>query len=391
MTHHPAQKLRIMHCLRAPVGGLFRHVRDLATAQAALGHEVGVIADRLASDRLTEQRLTDLSQHLTLGLARVPMTRDLGWQDVAAFREIRSLMAARKVDVLHGHGAKGGAYARLVGGRMKAAAETIGVFYTPHGGSLHYAPGSPKGVLYLGLERFLARSTDRIIFESAFSSQVFNANVGAGICPGAVIHNGLLPTEFGQHAPAADATDIVFVGELRHLKGVDLLINALASLRDRSQGRPGRKVTATIVGDGPDAAEFKALASSIGLDGQVTFPGAMPARQAFPLGRVLAMPSRAESFPYIVLEAAAAAVPMVTANVGGISEITDGTDTKLIKPDDAAALAAALEHTLADLDGARQRAARLQTVVAQRFTVDRMTQAILDVYQTPAADVAKAA
>ena len=60
--------LRIIHCLRAPVGGLFRHVRDLAIAQAARGHQVGVIADSNAHDRLTEQRLADLIPHLALGL-----------------------------------------------------------------------------------------------------------------------------------------------------------------------------------------------------------------------------------------------------------------------------------------------------------------------------------
>ena len=54
------QNLRILHCLRAPVGGLFRHVCDLAAEQARRGHAVGVVCDAVAQDPLTEQRLAAL-------------------------------------------------------------------------------------------------------------------------------------------------------------------------------------------------------------------------------------------------------------------------------------------------------------------------------------------
>ena len=64
-----------------------------------------------------------------------------------------------------------------------------------------------------------------------------------------VVHNGVTAEEFAEVAPQADATDIVFIGELRMLKGVDVLLDAIAQL-----AREGRSVTATIVGDGPDAA-----------------------------------------------------------------------------------------------------------------------------------------
>lgn len=380
---HQAQStpLRIIHCLRAPVGGLFRHVHDLAIAQAARGHQIGVIADSNAHDRLTEQRLADLSPHLALGLTRVPMTRDLGWHDITAYREIRALLTRLNVNVLHGHGAKGGAYARLVGASAKAMANScnptqLRVFYTPHGGSLHYPPSSLKGRVYLGLERRLAKSTDGLIFESAYSSRIFAANVGADLCPSAVIPNGVLPSEFGQHSPAENATDIVFIGELRHLKGVDVLLHALAQIRLHQN----RALTATIVGEGPDAGQFKALSFRLGLDRMVQFTGAMPAAKAFPLGRVMVMPSRAESFPYIVLEAAAASIPLVATAVGGIPEITAGTDTQLIIADDVSALATALDRAFAELPLAQQRAKRLQQAVAQRFTVDTMTTAVLKMY-----------
>ena len=62
----------------------------------------------------------------------------------------------------------------------------------------------------------------------------------------------------------------------------------------------------------------------------------MPARAAFALGRLMVAPSRAESLPYIVLEAAAAAVPLITTNVGGIPEVFGPQAGRLVAPGDAA-------------------------------------------------------
>ncbi len=125
--------------------------------------------------------------------------------------------------------------------------------------------------------------------------------------------------------PRPDATDILFVGELRKIKGVDILLYALAELK------LGGPVTATIVGSGPDAERLKAMASALGLDGLVTFAGALPVREAFSLGRVKVVPSLAESFPYVVLDATAAGMPLIATNVGGIPEIVADTDTVLIE------------------------------------------------------------
>ena len=79
-----------------------------------------------------------------------------------------------------------------------------------------------------------------------------------------------------------------------------------------------QKVTATIVGSGPAAGDLQAEARRLGLDAHVTFTGAMSARKAFGLGRIMVVPSLAESFPYVVLEAAAAGLPLISTSVGGI-------------------------------------------------------------------------
>jgi glycosyltransferase involved in cell wall biosynthesis len=369
-----AEGLRIIHCFRAPVGGLFRHVLDLSGAQAARGHDVGYIIDSTVADPLTESRLAQAAQHLRLGITRLPMGRLPSPRDLATSRAVRDAARNLRADVLHGHGAKGGAYARLAARDLRADGRNVATFYTPHGGSLHYPLASPQGLVYTAIERFLARYTDGLIFESDFIRRVYDRRVGAGRVPSRVVPNALQPVDFTPHKSNPDAADFLFIGELRQLKGVDVLLRALAEIAARFP------VRAVIVGAGPDAAAFHSLAEDLKIGNLVDFPGAMPARAAFALGRCLVVPSRAESMPYIVLEAAAAGMPMLATDVGGIPEIINGTDTPLLPPGDVGALAQAMQAFLDAPAVAKERATRLQAAVAERFTVERAAGEVLAFY-----------
>lgn len=368
-----AWPLRILHILRAPVGGLFRHVRDLALEQSALGHDVGVLVDSTSCDRLTEERLSALERGLTLGLHRTAMPRSPGPSDLPAILATRRLARDLDIDVLHGHGAKGGLYARL-GGRMWPGRTPVR-FYTPHGGSLHYFGGSPKGRAYIATEAALARMSEGVIFESAYAEEIYTRAIGTAGAAQRVIPNGLSPEDFDVVVADEDAAEFVFVGELRELKGVDLLMRALARLNFASPPR------AVIVGDGPDATRFHAMAHELGLAHQVTFTGALPARRAFTMGRVLVMPSRAESLPYVALEAAAAGLPLIASNVGGLPEIVRGSSTRLVASDNVEALACAMTATIDASEEARAGAVQLRSLIAQRFTIAKMTSAVLSFYR----------
>jgi glycosyltransferase involved in cell wall biosynthesis len=369
--------MRILHCLRAPVGGLFRHVLDLAEEQANRGHDVGILADSNAEDRLTSAKFASVAPRLTLGLARVPMRRQPGLGDLFATRAVRAHAAKLDLDVLHGHGAKGGAYARLAARGLARRGQRIASFYTPHGGSLNLKPGSIEQRVLMLIERGLESVTTGLIFESAHAARVYRERISAKGAPHRIVPNGLKIADFKSVKPGPDATDVLFVGELRHLKGVDILLDALAELKDR-------RVTTTIVGSGPDEAAFKEMSSALGLADLVRFTGALPIRKAFALGRVMVVPSRAESFPYVVLEASAAGVPLIATNVGGIPEIVAGSDTALIEPGNISALVASLTATLDDPQSALDRAARLKARVTRKFTVAAMTDSILSFYAASA-------
>ena len=366
--------MRILHCLRAPVGGLFRHVLDLAGEQAARGHDVGIFAGSNTDDALTAAKFAKLSPHLTLGIARTPMSRQPGLGDFRAYRSVLAHAEPLQLDVLHGHGAKGGAYARLTARALRRRGQNVKTFYTPHGGSLNYKPGSAQARVFLAGEKLLERMTSGLIFESDFAARVYENRIGFDHAPYRVIHNGVQPDDFAERVLAADARDILYIGELRAIKGVDMLLQALSHLNVE------RPTTATIVGSGPDSDKLKAQAVALGLSDKAIFTGAMPARQAFGLGRIMAVPSLAESFPYVVLEAAAAGISLVSTSVGGIPEIVAGTDTELIEAGDAQALARALRFALDNPTVTLAKAAHLKANVAAKFTVAGMTTAVLDFY-----------
>ncbi|CEJ13503.1 Putative glycosyltransferase EpsD [bacterium YEK0313] len=364
--------LAVLHVMRSPVGGLFRHVVDLAREQTARGHRVGLVADASTGGARADALLSSLAGELALGVTRIAMSRELGPSDWSAGRHVAQKLAALDVDVVHGHGSKGGAYARLVGGRALKV-------YTPHGGSLHYRRSTPVGFLYLGLERLLAARTDLFLFESAYGRDAFRAKVCEPRGLVRVVHNGVGPDEFEPvaHGEAGSAiTDLLFIGELRRLKGVDVLIEALAALAER-----GRRLTATIVGAGPDSQAFQDLAAKRGLVGSIVWPGPLPARAAFARGRLMIVPSRAESLPYVVLEAAAAGLPQIATAVGGLAEIFGPDAGLLVAPGDPAALAAAIAARLDDPAEANAQAVRLRERVRSAFSVTAMTDGVLAAYR----------
>lgn len=367
--------MRILHCLRAPVGGLFRHVLDLAGEQARRGHDVGIIADKNTEDRLTGPKFAAIAPSLKLGVHRIPMSRQPGIGDYAAYRAVEKHARTIKPGVLHGHGAKGGAYARLTARTLSRSGQTVKTFYTPHGGSLHFKAGTVQSAIFLSAERTLERYASGLIFESAYAAGVYRERIGEPKVPYRVIPNGLMPADFERATPKPDVSDVLYIGELRGLKGVDLLLDALSALNRT------RAVTATIAGAGPDGEKLKARAHDLGLSNQVVFTGALPARTAFTLGRIMVVPSRAESFPYVVLEAAAAGLPLISTSVGGIPEITSGTATRLIEAGSSQAIQNAITAVLDDPSAAAARANELRANVEEKFTVNAMTAAVLDFYQ----------
>lgn len=359
--------MRILHVFRTPVGGLFRHVRDLTRGQQARGHQAGILCDSTTGGETAAKLLQEAAPHCALGVERIPISRFPGLGDLSGVRAVVQHARAIRPDIIHCHGAKGGLYGRLAARRLGIAS-----VYTPHGGSLHYKWTSPAGAAFLGVEWLLARVGSGMVFVCRYERDVFESRIGVGRKPQAIVHNGLWPEEFAGIPLKPDAADILFIGDMRLLKGVDVLIDALAQCNGK------RRTTAILVGDGPDMEPFKTRVKALGLADVVRFPGRMAATEALARGRLLVMPSRAESFPYVVLEACAAGKPLIASDVGGIPEILE--KVQLVPPGDADVLAARLTSVLADPVGMAQRAQAARETIRRKFTADAMVKGVLDLY-----------
>jgi glycosyltransferase involved in cell wall biosynthesis len=363
--------LRILHAVRAPVGGIFRHILDLANGQVDRGHHVGLIADSLTGGERAEAALAAIAPRLELGVHRLAIHREPFPADVLVWAHFRRLIRRLNPDVLHGHGAKAGAFIRL-----KTSSKGIIRVYTPHGGSLHYPLNTIKGKLYSRLERALMNSTDLFLFESAFARDTYQRTIGTPKGLVRCVFNGVTAEEFDAIVKADDATEIVYVGEFRHIKGADLLIDAVARLR--ADGRP---VRLTLAGDGEELEALKAQIQRLGLTEAIRFIGHVKARYGFSKGNVLVVPSRGDSMPYVVIEAAAAGIPMLAANVGGIPEIFGSHTEALFPPNIASAMADAIESALEDPGAALARAKSLRERIFLYFSQKAMVEGVLAGYR----------
>jgi glycosyltransferase involved in cell wall biosynthesis len=370
----PPRNLRIVHCFRSPVGGIFRHVRDLTAAQVAAGHSVGIVCDSSTGGAFEEELFEAMAGRLALGIHRTPMQRHIGPGDIASAWRTFQIVRELQPDVLHGHGAKGGVYARLFGSLLRVSRSRVARLYSPHGGSLHYDEASLTGKVFFALERAMSRFTDTLLFVSHYERRTYRQKVGKPPIPNVLIHNGLQMAEFEPVAAGKDAADLLYIGMMRDLKGPDIFIDAMALCEKQLK----RELSAVMVGDGDGLPRYQAQAAGYGIAGRIRFLPPMPARAAFALARLVVVPSRAEAMPYIVLETLAAGKPMIATAVGGIPEIFGANSPALVSPDPSS-LAERMAAALADPD-AYDRLMPATAELKARFGADVMAAAIERAY-----------
>ncbi len=367
----PNPKLNILYVLRAPIGGLFRHVLDLAKELEGRGHKVGMVIDGAHSYIQTEEWHKDMKQHFKLGIHTLPMSRLLGFSDFSNPFALNKLARKLEIDVLHGQGAKGGFFARLAKPKNTVA------LYTPHGGVLNYNKKSLAGKIFRFIEKILMVRTNAMPFESAFVKREYLEQIGTPKFPNPVIHNGLAEEEFLPLKKPKKTYDFAFIGELRDVKGIEFLIDALAELKNTKN----KSISLVIAGSGPLKQTIEEKIKFSDLEKNVTLVGVRPAREILAMGRCLVIPSLKESLPYVLLEATAACVPIITTNVGGIAEIFGPSADNLIEPANKEVLVQAMSEFLDNEKAAQQLAKTRFEYTHENFLVTNMVDQIENLYQ----------
>jgi glycosyltransferase involved in cell wall biosynthesis len=168
--------------------------------------------------------------------------------------------------------------------------------------------------------------------------------------------------------PAAPVRRVVAMGRLTPQKGFDLLITAFARV---AGARPDW--TLTIAGEGPEREALESLVADLDLQGRVTLPGVVDAREHLDGADLFVLSSRYEGFPNALMEAMAAGLAVIAFDCqSGPSEIVrDGVDGVLVPAEDTAGLASQLERLMDD-PALRSRLGEAARDVVDRFSIERV-------------------
>lgn len=386
------------HSLPLHSGYTFR-TRAIMSAQAASGIEVrGITGLRHAADGPVAEVADGLLFHRTAGEAGGPAgLRE--WREIGRLADaIVALAKDWRPDVLHAHSPALCGQAAIRAGRALGIPVVYEIRAFWEDAAVGNGTGREGSVKY----RLTRALEDRVVAEADAVFTICHGLrddlIGRGHPAGKIglSPNGVDLSLFGE-VPARDdalaaelgfdAGDPVigFIGSFYDYEGLDILVDAMTTLRER---HPGARLL--LVGGGPVDAALKARVAAAGLDDAVRFTGRVPHSEVeryYSLVDVLAYPRKASRLTELVtplkpLEAMAQGRLVAASDVGGHRElVTDGETGVLFAPDDSEACA----ESLADLLDARHTwpalRARAEAHVRERHDWARNIRRYQDVYQ----------
>ena len=331
--------LRVSHWLYPDeVGGGEYHVHALSRDQAAMGHDVTVLK---VTDNVDEVRRETRHRYEVI---YCPATVNLLKNEIS-IAAARRILGAKEFDVVHAHShfyfsTNLAALKRRVGG--------VPLAITNH--SL-YSQSAPERLFRYYLKtigRWTLNSAD-VVF--CYTEEERKATREIGVTADIeVIANGVDAEQFRPDGPGSDLIDpdapsVLFVGRLVEGKGPHHAIDAMERVRT---DHPDARLY--MVGDGPLREEFEEDIRSRGLEPAVEFLGLIEYDEmpgVFRSADVLVLPSRAEGFPRVVMEAMASGTPVVCTNLDQIVDVVEGAGVT-VEWGDTTRIGTALSRLLAD-------------------------------------------
>ena len=344
----PDRRVKVLIALEGVIGGALRHLDLLLrhTDPEQFDLHLAVSARRSAHVREDFRRWREAGW----AVHEIEMRREASPPaDLRALAALVALCRRERFQVVHTHCAKAGFLGRPAG-RIWGA-RTV---HTPHVFPFSHDFPRARRALYLRLERLAARWTDRFIMLTEYQRNLLLQHRLAPAERAVVVPNGIEPDEFGREDQASaraalglagGAAVALFAGRFTEQKGSDVLLEAARLLQARGAGP-----VVVAVGEGPQERRLREQIELHRLGDRVLLRGwsdKMPLYYA--ACDLVVMPSRAEGLPYVVLEAKAAARPVLASLVCGMEELIEhGRDGWLVPPQNPEALARLLAELCAD-------------------------------------------
>jgi glycosyltransferase involved in cell wall biosynthesis len=313
------------------------------------------------------------------------LSREIGPRDAIALVELLRLIRRERPLIVHTHTAKAGTLGRLAAWLARVPV----VVHTYHGHVFRGYFSPAKTRFFVGVERWLARRTDRLLsvspqvrrelLELGIGTPERSAVVPLGLDLDPFLNGGAggrLRRELGIE-PAAPV--VAIVARLVVIKAHEVFFEAASIV---SRRRPDARFL--VVGDGERRAELEALVARLALGRAVHFLGwrrDLPA--IYRDVDVVALTSRNEGSPVSLIEAMAAGRPVVATGVGGVPDLVEhGVNGYLVGPDQPAELADALLALLADPGRREAFGGAGRKRVYPAFAADRLLRDIDALYAT---------
>jgi glycosyltransferase involved in cell wall biosynthesis len=356
--------IRLLVVSQPSSAGVPRHVLDLVSHLDRRRFRVDIACPTTSQLWRDTEGMVDIVRH--------PFTsrRGPGWADVDSLARLLPLV--RHADVIHAHSSKAGFLVRLA---AVLSGRTGSCVFTPHGWSFWAFSGARERI-YRQLERLAAGWCGTIVAVSHFERSCGLESAVGRRHQYRVIPNGLAPDRFDM-PPRPVPGRVLLVGRLARQKCPELALRAMHRL---TQEVPGAHLD--VVGEGPLRARMEQMVTSLQLGQHVRLLGH---RDDIPAllsrGACLLLTSEYEGCSLSVLEAMAAGLPVVAADVGGITELIEHGRTGYIAERTPASLAAALRAVLLDPSGARRMGRAAREEARRRFSLDRMVADTVGIYE----------
>jgi glycosyltransferase involved in cell wall biosynthesis len=333
----------------------------LAECAAAAGHEPLVVSP-------TDGPALERARAAGIETRVVPLGRTL---DVAAARRYARFLRAERADLLHTHTHLAGNVVGRVAGRL-ARIPVVAHMHIENA----FRSGRAGRALQIALDDATARLCGRILAVSAATRDSL-VRQGYPRRRLEVVYNGVDPARV-EPLRLVEGPVILHVGRLAPVKGQLVLIRALALV----EGAVAVLVGRDLEREGAYQRELEREAERLGVHERVVFAGLRDDVPRLLAGcDLLALPSRVEGLPLVVLEAMTQARPVVATPVGGIPElVVDGETGVLVPCDDPAPLAEAVRSLLAEPERAARLGAAGRQRVEERFSPEAMCRRVLEVY-----------
>ncbi len=297
---------------------------------------------------------------------------------IAAFLRLAGCFALGKGQLVHIHMAEYGSVLRKGMIITLAALFRIPVILHLHGGRFpkHYENAGPLS--RWAIRQMFAMTSEIVVLGEYWRNWVVNT-FGTAARRVTLLHNAVPGPEMVPARVDTGPVRLLFLGRLIKLKGVDVLLDALASDACR-----GKSWQLTIAGDG-DLETYQNQAKALGLEDRVRFTGWLDqdgCRRELFKAQVLVQPSMFEGLPMSVLEAMANGLTIVATPVGSVGDaIADGETGLLVPPGDRAALAEALARVIDGPDLRRQLGQGARTRFERQFDIAVYRERIIEIYR----------